>query len=227
MINPYDIMNVSHNSTIKELKKSYYQMALICHPDKGGTKEDMIVIHNAYKYIKEQLENCDNVGTYEDMETAFNSFCKEQEDTPPPFRDIWEDSEQKKLRDEFNTAFEKSYNSSNNSFEFEDNIQDNNGYQQYMIESKYTNKDVTEKINYKPINMNELSDEFEDSNGEFIEQVEFETKIIKYKEPVGILENEVKNGIDYYDAFCKPIELNCSIKERSLEEIIAERAEFN
>ena len=114
MINPYEIMNMSPNSTLTELKKSYYQMALICHPDKGGTEEDMIVIHNAYKYIKEQLENCDNTNTYEELEDAFSSFCKEQEETPPPFRDIWEDSEQKKLRDEFNSAFEESNIDSNN-----------------------------------------------------------------------------------------------------------------
>ena len=75
MINPYDIMNLTSESTLKDLKKAYYDLALICHPDKGGQEEDMIVIHNAYKYIKEQLENCENVGTYEELEDEFTSFC--------------------------------------------------------------------------------------------------------------------------------------------------------
>ena len=57
MINPYDIMNLTPESSLKDLKDAYYQMALLCHPDKGGSADDMIVIHNAYKYIKEQLEN--------------------------------------------------------------------------------------------------------------------------------------------------------------------------
>ena len=35
-----------------------------------------------------------------------------------------------------------------------------------------------------------------------------ENKIIEYKEPEGILEINVKDGIDYYDAFCKPIDIH-------------------
>lgn len=224
MINPYEIMNMSPNSTLAELKKSYYQMALICHPDKGGTEEDMIVIHNAYKYIKEQLENCDNTNTYEELEDAFSSFCKEQEETPPPFRDIWEDSEQKKLRDEFNSAFEESISDSNNEL---DSIPVDKGYQRYMVDSKYRMGGVVGSIDYKPLNLDELTEEFEDANGGFIEQVEFENKVIEYKEPLGILEGDVKGGIDYYDAFCKPVELKTDgIKERTLEELIAERDEL-
>lgn len=224
MINPYEIMNITPNSSLTDLKKSYYQLALICHPDKGGTEEDMIVIHNAYKYIKEQLENCDNIGTYEELEDEFNSFCKEQEEAPPPFRDIWEDSEEKNLRDEFNSAFEESNIDSLSEL---DSMPIDKGYQRYMVESKYRRRGSVGSVDYKPLNMDELTEEFEDSNGEFIEQVEFENKVIEYKDPVGILEGEVKEGIDYYDAFCKPIELDSSnIKERTLEELIAERAEL-
>lgn len=223
MINPYEIMNLTSDSTLKDLKKAYYDMALICHPDKGGTDEDMIVIHNAYKYIKEQFDNCDNVGTYEELEEAFSSFCKEQEETPPPFRDIWEDSEQKILRDEFNHTFEESSNSVEDLPE-----QETRGYQRYMVDSQYRRKGMVGAIDYKPLNMDELTEEFEDSDGEFIDQVEFETKVIEYKEPTGILEAEVKGGVDYYDAFCKPIEPDSSsIKKRTLEELIAEREDLN
>ena len=214
MINPYDIMNLTSESTLKDLKKAYYEMALICHPDKGGQEEDMIVIHNAYKYIKEQLENCENVGTYEELEDEFTSFCKEQEEPPPPFRDIWEDSEQKKLRDEFNSVFKES----------SDKLPVDKGYQRYMIDSQYRRGGVVGSVDYKPLNLDELTDEFKDSNGEFIEQVEFENKVVEYKEPDGILEGASTDGIDYYDAFCKPIELDdSSVKERTLEELIAER----
>ena len=72
MINPYEIMNLTPDSTLKDLQRAYYDMALICHPDRGGTEEDMIVIHNAYKYIKEQLENCENVSSYEELEEEFS-----------------------------------------------------------------------------------------------------------------------------------------------------------
>ena len=32
--NPYDFLNLSENSTEKEIKKAYKKMALKCHPDK-------------------------------------------------------------------------------------------------------------------------------------------------------------------------------------------------
>jgi len=221
MINPYDIMNISSNSTLKDLKASYYQMALICHPDKGGQNEDMIVIYNAYKYIKEQFENCKNTSTYEELENEFSSFCKEQEETPPPFRDIWEDSEQNKLRDEFNSVFDESPEKAYESPVYK-------GYQRFMIDSKYKSGDIVENIEYKPFNMDDLTDEFEDSNGDFIEQIEFKNNIVEYKEPMGLFNGEVTDGIDYYDAFCKPIELDSSnIKEMTLEELIVERAKLD
>ena len=97
-----------------------------------------------------------------------------------------------------------------------------------MVDSKYRQRETVAPIDYKPLNMDELTEEFEDSDGEFIEQVEFENKVIEYKEPEGILEIQVKDGIDYYDAFCNPVEMDSSkIKERTLEELIAERDELN
>ena len=68
LINPYDLFNLTTKSTLKQLQKKYYKMALICHPDKGGCKNDMIIIHTAYIYIKEQLENCKNIKKYEEIE---------------------------------------------------------------------------------------------------------------------------------------------------------------
>ena len=54
-INPYNLLGVNTKSTINELKKAYYNLALMCHPDKGGDEKDMVVVSNAYRYIKEQL----------------------------------------------------------------------------------------------------------------------------------------------------------------------------
>ena len=57
LINPFQLLGVTTNSTISELKKAYYQLALLCHPDKGGNNDDMRVVHQSYKYIKKQMEN--------------------------------------------------------------------------------------------------------------------------------------------------------------------------
>ena len=52
-INPYQLLGVNPNMPdLKQLKKSYYQLALLCHPDKGGKKESMDIVHKCYLYIK-------------------------------------------------------------------------------------------------------------------------------------------------------------------------------
>ena len=61
LINPYQLLGVTINSSLKELKKAYYNMSLLCHPDKGGSNKDMIVVHTAYLYIKTQLEKCKDI----------------------------------------------------------------------------------------------------------------------------------------------------------------------
>ena len=56
LINPYALLGVTVNSTFNELKRNYYNMALMCHPDKGGSGDDMHIVLMAYNYCKEQLQ---------------------------------------------------------------------------------------------------------------------------------------------------------------------------
>ena len=44
LINPYSLLGVNDKSSLRELKKNYYNMALLCHPDRGGDKKDMNVV---------------------------------------------------------------------------------------------------------------------------------------------------------------------------------------
>ena len=44
LINPYELLGVNINSCLKEVRKSYYNFAKICHPDKGGDKKDMYIV---------------------------------------------------------------------------------------------------------------------------------------------------------------------------------------
>ena len=60
LINPYELMGIDPNKPdLQKLKKTYYNWALMCHPDKGGSKEDMNIIHNAYLYVKKQIDFSD------------------------------------------------------------------------------------------------------------------------------------------------------------------------
>ena len=85
-INPYELLNLTPKSTLEEAKKAYYALSLLCHPDKGGRSEDMVILSNCYKYIKTQLAVLDDKKdiTYEGLEEEFADFCKEQKNKKPP-----------------------------------------------------------------------------------------------------------------------------------------------
>ena len=51
-IDPFKLLGLTQKSTLLEAKKAYYNYALLTHPDKGGSGEQMIVITNAYNYVK-------------------------------------------------------------------------------------------------------------------------------------------------------------------------------
>jgi len=50
----YAILGVSSGATDTEIKKAYRLIAMQCHPDKGGDKEDFQELTNAYEKIMEQ-----------------------------------------------------------------------------------------------------------------------------------------------------------------------------
>lgn len=88
MINPYEFLGLTVNSTLNDLRKAYYTMSLACHPDKGGSVEAMVTLHTAYKYIKEHLDNVqdqpDSNKTYEELQKEFDDYIKEQDSMKPP-----------------------------------------------------------------------------------------------------------------------------------------------
>jgi len=108
VLNPFQFLGLTIESTLTDLKKVYYELSLYCHPDKGGKAEDMIILHNCYLYVKKQLlvkseDNLEDV--YNTLETDFETFCKEQKNTPPLFREIFDESNDfiKKFNETFET----------------------------------------------------------------------------------------------------------------------------
>jgi curved DNA-binding protein CbpA len=51
----YFIFGVSPNTTLGELKKRYWRLAKIHHPDSGGKVDKMQEINDAYKVLKEHI----------------------------------------------------------------------------------------------------------------------------------------------------------------------------
>merc|ERR1719414_688426 len=50
----YAILGVSSDATDSEIKRAYRLVAMQCHPDKGGDKEDFQELTSAYERIMEQ-----------------------------------------------------------------------------------------------------------------------------------------------------------------------------
>jgi hypothetical protein len=93
MLNPYDLLGVSIHTSLTELKKQYYHLALLAHPDKGGSTDDMVCVHRAYVFVKRELENAaKNEMNMEELEAQFKAFCMNQEREVPEFQDIYSEA---------------------------------------------------------------------------------------------------------------------------------------
>lgn len=235
IINPYALFGLNENSKMTDLKKAYYTMSLLCHPDKGGNSEQMDTIVKAYKYIREQFENSNTRNkTYEELEKDFADFCKTQENEIPKFSNIY--TETNEWIDEFNKEFiQKIYsekneilpyeNDNNNHYEY-DPFNINNGYGNMMDKSEYQNKDldIEQEIKNKSYDNKDIEQSM----------YKFNKEIMIYEEPVPApdylddkfpLDNkDIKNFsskgmIDYEEALSEPNQINDTRIIRSNDEI--------
>jgi len=55
LINPFELLGINEKTTIKEARKAYYKLALLCHPDCGGHEDSMKVLVNAYTFIEQRI----------------------------------------------------------------------------------------------------------------------------------------------------------------------------
>jgi DnaJ domain len=55
LIQPYELFGLTSAASMDEVRKAYYNMALFCHPDRGGSAEEMAVVTAAYKWIIQGL----------------------------------------------------------------------------------------------------------------------------------------------------------------------------
>ena len=240
-INPYELLGLTINSTKKECKKKYYELALLCHPDKGGNKNDMIIIHNAYKYVMEQLKFQEDVKTLKDIETDFKKYFNKNIKKPPSFYEIWSDTDEAKALMKFNRNFEQN----RTSIDF-----NQKGYADKMLQSSYESilsryiDKYLREIKHVPIDIIKLIEEYI-----YGKQIVFSTKIVEYKEPMAsnddghciiddgqgninitdfTIYNSSFSGADYMKAMSIPVKIKEQKKQsKTIEELIAERDEFD
>ena len=170
LINPYSLLGITPNSSFTELKRNYYNMALMCHPDKGGANDDMVIVVKAYNYCKEQIQSQElKQTTYEQLEQEFSEFCKNQESKTPSFGSIYQETNDW-IKD-FNNTFDQLNLSSNNT--------ENNDMMKNPFEEGYGDlMDTSEDISQLPLSDLEYNQ---------IEQKQpskiFNKEIVEYKEP--------------------------------------------
>jgi hypothetical protein len=108
--NAFDIFGITMDTPLKEAKKKYYELALLTHPDKGGRKEDMTVLHGMWKYIEMYLNtNLNRTVDLEFLDKEFKDFCKKQEEEElPAFSKLFEENPFTEIfNKEFETTYEK------------------------------------------------------------------------------------------------------------------------
>jgi len=168
-INPFHLLGVKVDSDIKDVRRAYYKLSLICHPDKGGSKDDMIIVHNAYKYVKKQIEFSENKETLENIEEDFKSFFEKNKMEVPPFYELWERSEEAEFLREFNKKFEENREINN--------LINNNVFDVFSVGyGEFLEKRETEK--------NSMEKREEELNKPL--QNNFKSELVIYKEPVNL-----------------------------------------
>ena len=185
-LNPFEFLGLNLTSSLSDLKKRYYELSLLCHPDRGGNKDDMITLHNCYLYVKTHLENIDpnNISeTYLKLEKEFEIFCRtQQEQQVPSFHQIYQENND--FIQQFNQYFENSLKITQSDDQESISNYDQpfkNGYQDMMEISDYHQQDVSnfELKEYK----------YSETDSQIPIQNNIQQPIIIYQEPTSLPDN--------------------------------------
>jgi len=208
MINPFDLFGLTIESELSELKKAYYSLALLCHPDKGGDADSMVQLINAYKYVKKNLEHKSNK-TYEEAEKEFDLFVQEQNEQECPSID--------EITNElFNRTLEIDKESEYNCVGL--NIFRESGYSHLMESSESTREDIPSEPQNKFTK--EIIVYEEPKMAPYYLDNKLDLTLTEVKD------FSTKNMCDYYQAFCEPDKIEERIEidvNEAYEKLLQER----
>ena len=145
LINPFELLGINEKSTLKDARKAYYNIALLCHPDCGGDENSMRVLVNAYKFVEKQLKTVRNVSENigKDLEIEFEIFNEQVRGEIPPLRDLFD-----LAHDDFHKKFNAQFDDDQKN-RFEEYMTGNPfeiGYGNLMDDDKRDENDEEEKL---------------------------------------------------------------------------------
>jgi hypothetical protein len=146
--NPYELLDVTTNSTPDAVKRKYYDLAILVHPDKSGNPEDMIALKKSYDFVMREISQTNREVTYEDMEEKFDKFCALQENKIPEFTDIYNLTHDVPRPDyeNFNEQFNKAFTSCPNDDASTPGYGDVMEKSEYKVDIEASNDSISDKF---------------------------------------------------------------------------------
>lgn len=184
-INPYELFKINEESSIKDLKKSYYDLCLIAHPDKGGNLKDMQVIQNAYIFLKKQIVNHTKEEIIELMKNANYDF-----------KDYYTQFKIEKVPSLLDITHGEYLESFNKLFDIQSNYITYNklGYNTEISKINNTNnKSIVQNIEYDDVLKNELGEEYLNNINNINSE---ENKKNKNEDDVNKIYNNISNNYE-------------------------------
>jgi curved DNA-binding protein CbpA len=166
-INPYEILGVTKNFTLDELKDKYKRVAKKVHPDRGGSQQLFNLVTLAYKKLVEEYKLKKINKQFNELKTDFSNYSDTQNNTQnrnPEF------SKPQYQSNDFREVFNRTYDNHKIHSAYD------NGYGNFMIESdgRREDIDIAKKVN----NMKQFNSAFE---AEPLNN--YNRRMIVYKEP--------------------------------------------
>jgi hypothetical protein len=224
MIDPYQLLGLTIESTPADARAAFRDLALLVHPDKGGQSADMKVLLDAYRYVLAQLSAVNRTTTVEDMEATFAAFCesqREEDDLRPPWvRELLREGSAFDA-DRFNDAFhafdgavwtDDGVSAANDVGGAADGTEADGspsagaGYGPLMVASEYAAVDgIVSPIVYTPTVAAVVAAAVESANAES-DAYAFRRTVILYTQPrpcndANLPRGHALHGSDYLDAF--------------------------
>ena len=80
-INPFELLGVTPTSELSQAQQAFRELAVVTHPDKGGSAGQMRVLLNAYRFVKEGLTSVKESQSamdysMDELEEQFKEFCQ-------------------------------------------------------------------------------------------------------------------------------------------------------